>query len=206
MQGNGANRHSLWLRLKAEMAADKKKAVVMLVLAGVTVVLVARVLINRSVPASAQASATAAETAAVEDSSLGIADGDAAEQAARLREYLGRINGDVQRDLFAVSFREFRKTKSESSAVAAVLGQIDVDELETLVGKLKLQSTVLGPRPTAIINGRMFTVGQKIKLSKTRVIYVKMLQIGPRSCVVGIGSVRWVLRIDGKNKTSRLKI
>ncbi|MFG0250384.1 MAG: hypothetical protein ACF8OB_15980, partial [Phycisphaeraceae bacterium JB051] len=73
-----------------------------------------------------------------------------------------------QRDLFAVDFTDYPmqeepKARQEVSDTVKNDGpQPDAVEqqLQAMIGRIKLQSTVMGARPAAVINGRIVQVGQ----------------------------------------------
>ena len=73
-----------------------------------------------------------------------------------------------QRDLFAVNLSEY-PMQEEPEAKQEVSDTIKNDQpqpdaveeqLQTMVGRIRLQSTVMGARPAAVINGRIVQVGQ----------------------------------------------
>ncbi|MAX23532.1 MAG: hypothetical protein CMJ19_03420 [Phycisphaeraceae bacterium] len=158
---------SPWLQQqKALLLQDKKKLGLIVGLACVMLLLWGR-LILKQVPRTAVA--TPAATAAATPSSTPSTD-------ALRRKVVNPdkpiVEVDIppvsQRDLFAVNLSEY-PMQEEPEAKQEVSDTIKNDQpqpdaveeqLQTMVGRIRLQSTVMGARPAAVINGRIVQVGQ----------------------------------------------
>ncbi len=167
-------------RLVLELQRDKKKTAIMMALGLVAAVMAGRLIVGRLGPAKASASQQIVATAQIAmPTSLDGMAGDAAhEQANRRDEYINRITPGITRDLFHYSPETFPLTDREKVEVGIPKGatpkpvddkaiQKKVNELlraraRSLAGGLKLQSTIIGSSPMAIINGRLLRIGQKI--------------------------------------------
>lgn len=157
-------------RLKAALARDKKKTIILTVLALVAVVMAARLLRTKGGPATATA-----ETVAVVDDQAG----DAEELALRglpiheSDEYIKRIDHTITRDLFAFNQDHFTpvfttpvETTDEPTAAPAETRsppRINWQEIITRQSRdLALQSTINSDIPIVVINGRVLGFGDVI--------------------------------------------
>jgi hypothetical protein len=151
-----------WRQLREALLADRKKLSIMASLLAVALLLWGRVLLKR-VPRTAVASPPAA--AAVEGSP----------RDANREESINHINKTVyvdlasvlSRDLFAIDSSRFAQiplspvdsiTQEKSRPQSA-----DEQGMAQVVSSLRLQSTVLGPQPRAVIDGVSVTAGQEFK-------------------------------------------
>ena len=152
----------------------------MLALALVVTVMAGRLIVGRLGPSKASASQQVVATAqiALPSSSNSAVRGAMQEQANRRDAYIEKIKAGITRDLFHYASENFPLTDREKVEVGTPKGsasapvddkaiQKKVDELlraraRSLAGGLKLQSTIIGSSPMAIINGRLLRVAQKI--------------------------------------------
>ena len=168
-------------RLTLELRRDKKKTLIMMALGLVAAVMAGRLIVGRLGPSKASASQQVVATAqiAMPFSSSSAAGGSAEQAQARRRDqYIEKIKSGITRDLFHYAPEAFPLTDREKVEVGAPKGttpapvddkaiQEKVNDLlqaraRSLAGGLKLQSTIIGSTPMAIINGRLLRVGQKI--------------------------------------------
>lgn len=160
-------------RLKAALARDKKKTIILTVLVLVGVVMAARLLRTKGGPATATA-----ETVAVVDDQAGDAEELALSVARGLLvhesdEYIKHIDHTITRDLFAFNQDHFTpvfttpvETTDEPTAAPAETTsppRIDWQEIITRQSRdLALQSTINSDIPIVVINGRVLGFGDVI--------------------------------------------
>ena len=160
--------NQLWQKL----ASNKKQMGAMCMLVGVALLLWGRLLL-KNVPRTAVADPQLAAVADPADGAGGQADGRG-DRLMRPVVYLD-LRSTVQRDLFRpdpVHFPRYQNVQA-TSVNGAKSGPDRVDEFdgrseaEVLVRKcaqnLKLQSTLLGPKPKALINGSLVNPGDYIE-------------------------------------------
>jgi hypothetical protein len=181
------------------LLADKKKTGVLTVLTVVALVMAYRTFGGgSSLPAKASAAVATAEAA-----EPAVKAAPAARNDARRDEYLAKLDREIRRDLFAVDFQvyplregtvpeavspagmdeqmeELRRRQAETQRLAEQEEHERIIRTQALT--LRLQSTMLGARPTAIINGQVLSLGDVINGFSIK-------SIGSGQCVVTCGGV-----------------
>lgn len=160
---------AVWLaRLKAELMSDRRKTAVLGVLAAVALVLTMRLLLGRHIPKRAIARPGATAASRSPSGGQRTAGAEATAQSA-LPERLVEVDTRIERDLFRVDAEAYPLLPEPARMTAGPAVSPAVDEALRLredirkkAAKLVLQSTVDGPRPTAIINGRVVALGERI--------------------------------------------
>ena len=176
------------LQLVADLKRDRKRTGLLAVLAIVAVFVVGRLILASSGPSKVTASSIVAKP-----------DGDV--PAGHIDDPTGEINGDshgrfdaaarlpITRDLFASNERFFPKVQPKPQASEgpgeAPGGRKDPVELRRAIRDqaraLKLQCTVGGATPTAIINGMMVAEGAKINGFTVRKITARAVTVEKES-------------------------
>lgn len=166
-------------RMRRQLLADKKKFGALLGLFMVGLLLWGRLLIH-NVPRTATAVPSIAATAPGPDNAP-----PAAYTSTQRASVEVRLISVVPRDVFAVNPALFPKLSGEEnpSGPTKLIGD-PADELEQQLrvlkaeaGALKLQSTILGVRPRAMINGTLVGPGESIA-------GFEVTEIRPRSVTV----------------------
>lgn len=186
------------LRLRADLAADKKKTGVMLVLFCAVLLVGGRMLIRREGPQ--RAAATTIQPKPVLPAEPASDNASADMDAETWEAHLASLDTTVRRDLFAVRYEAFEriepvrdesveKSREEQADDAAVLArQRLVEDLTRRAAALTLQSTMPGSTPSAIINGQVAGEGSVID-------GFTVVRIGRGECVVGQSGVEIQLRM-----------
>jgi hypothetical protein len=201
MQGPTQNQWTWQERLIAELKHDKKKAVLLGVLAIVAVALILQQVASAT-PAETSASPAPSPTgASASDADPGM---DATASAARSRaltdaarrrnEYLRTMDRKIQRDLFAPNRRFFAPPKepTEEAPAKKTPEQIEQERREAIrmqAQALALQSTIVGTTPTAVIDGMVLRKGEWVG-------GFEVTEIKPRSCTVRKDGVSVVLKME----------
>jgi len=209
MEPNAAKDAGPLGRLKAGMAADKRKTALLAGLLGLAAILGLRSLSSGRAPARAAGAVapSARAHAAAQADPRGVPGTAALSGKAgdtRLDDYLETIDTTVARDLFRVdhaAFAEVEAAKSaqaqaaqqdqtESAVEAARLAREKLKEAVQRQAKaLKLQSTMGGARSTAIINGSVVAVGEVIDG-----LVIRRIESG--ACVVGKDDIEVTLLVN----------
>jgi hypothetical protein len=154
-------------RLKALILSDRRKS---LLLGGLTVlmlVLAVRLLMGRNMPRRALAQPAPAAA----DVQRNPSPSAAGSSASALPEKLVNAETRITRDIFKINAAAYPPVLTPgSSAPAHIVGNLLGDdalrareEVARKAGRLQLQSTVSGSRPTAIINDLVVGIGDPIK-------------------------------------------
>jgi hypothetical protein len=182
----GVNLNNLKSRLLAEMKADKKKAILLVLLAAVGAIVLTRTAVKMLTPGHSTPARAAAETpmeppnpgasAVSAGPSLPAPTPVSAEEAAghedRLSNYIAGVDRRVVRDLFQMKPGLFAladpvkvgpKVATTASATAPDLLEIRRKAILAEGARLSLQSTVTGRSPSAIINNRICPVGGAVE-------------------------------------------
>ena len=169
----------LWTRLSLELRRDKKKSTIMAGLVLVAAVMGGRLIVSQLGPAKASGSSVAGATAEVATPSSGGASGKGAQHGlvAKRDAYIANIKPGITRNLFKFTPEAFALTKPQKPPVIVkkpTTQPVDkkkaLEELrkqlkelaQSRARDLKLQSTIGGASPIAIINGKLVRVGRKI--------------------------------------------
>jgi len=150
-------------RLRAmgqQLMADRAKFSVMVALVGVALLLWGRVLTER-VPRTATASPS--EIVVVNQPAATALE----EEISDVTELVyADVRQTLARDLFAIDRQRFaQKPKLETDSITQAKSpsyRTDVEDTARLAAALRLQSTVLGDEPRAMINGSLVGPGQKV--------------------------------------------
>jgi hypothetical protein len=160
-------------KLRQALLKDPKRSSVLAGLGVVMLVLWARLLLNG--PASATASLIRRSVAAITDSPAPMMRGPSSNPVL---DWLAQPKRPVQRNLFAIKLdyyaRAAGKTASSESqddptkppadeADQARQQQILLDNLQTQAAKLKLQTTLMGTTPRAMVNGQLVKEGDTVE-------------------------------------------
>lgn len=192
MRGGSQNIPSLHQRLMGELRADKKRAVILGILLVVGLMVAGRLLLKSSGPSRATAATpppAAQDRAPQAAVTFDSASPGEERRASRREGWKSRRSpdGKVARDLFAAKLEFYAlATPEPEKKVAAPVGP-DPLAIERAVRAeargLSLQSTMIGPDPSAMIGGRILRVGEWIK-------GFRIIAIHERSCVVEKKSVK----------------
>lgn len=192
--------HDLWVRIRAELLTDKKKSAVMGTLVAVALVLGLKMSLSGNSPrkAAAAESATAAAGGSTASDSASVAPAGGA-AGSEVAAYLEQIDSTVPRDLFAADFGQYPMAQIkpvEPSSVRSGTDDAAILERErrrafvaTLAEKLKLQSTMPGDPPTAIINGYVVRPGQQFMG-----FVIREISLG--SCIVAHDTIEVTLTME----------
>jgi hypothetical protein len=172
---------SLLDRLKAEMAHDRKKATLLVVLAAVGLLLGVRLLLSSggTTPAGADAaqgppsSAAGAGPTAAQRQMLAASPellvGQALEDEPPARRPLRKVSDEIGRDLFLPKLDQYVRIDPDSDLAEKdekTEPAFDAEEHQRAVlsraKQLKLQTILIGPTPKAVINGRVVGSGDWI--------------------------------------------
>ena len=166
-------------RIKRRLGADRKQAAIVLGLAAVLLLLWGRLLL-KNVPRTALADPADQASAAAADNPDPIPGASAHRRVVRVE-----LPDHVTRDLFALDWSRFPRADAGAGSVRTgpKSGDGPADEGAGTVAvmqaaqALKLQSTVLGESPRALINGRFVAPGQMIE-------DFVLKEVGPREVVL----------------------
>jgi hypothetical protein len=184
---------SLKVRLVAELGRDKKKSAILGALLVVAMVLVARMAVGQFVPSSAKgASRRSIALAGVADASGGSA---AAENPAKGQQAGKGPKGKVTRDIFALDLNAFPRPGAADMVKVvrgANEGRLSAEQVRVLqeAQTLVLQSTIVGRRPAAMINGCVVGLGGTVAR-------FHVVEVDADWCVVEKDGVRVTLRMQG---------
>jgi len=202
-------------RLKKELLRDKKKTIVLALLALVCLFVIGRLVLGGgSTPSSAGADVSTTVTqetpAGDEPPGYRAAPVDRSARMARWADYLANMDRSIQRDLFKPNLACFAPKPGAEPAVedgaeqtgwfGKVLERImqkqadssdellRIRQIRTEAGELTLQTTMLGDNPTALINGRVLRKGEEIR-------GFRVDEIAPNRCIVSKDGVRILLQM-----------
>lgn len=186
-------------RLVAELKHDKKKAVLLGVLAVVAVVLVFQQLASLT-PSESQASTGGASASSSGQSELARAASSGGshrmtDSAHRRNEYLQTMDRTIDRDLFAPNSQYFAPPEDSSSPATSsekTPEQLEQERWQAIrlqAKGLTLRSTIVGNEPTAVINGMVLHKGDWVA-------GFEVTEIRPRSCTVRKDDVAVVLKME----------
>ena len=182
---------SLTQRVMAELRADKKKAAILALLALVALFLGGRLIFKSAGPselgpAAAEGSPPGAQAGAG-SSAPGLAPlkkPDVPADRPLKWNHERPTDGSVLRDLFVGDLRSYVRIepdsvkKPDSPGQAPVPDMVEIEKAVRAQAKaLTLQSTMIGPNSSAVINGQVLRVGQHIA-------GFRIVGIHPRSCDV----------------------
>ena len=150
-----------WQTWKAQLLADKRKLSFMLALGGVALLLWGRLMLKD------------APRSAVAEPGYGVSDvaADWADRAADNADAVGIVYVDlpkrIGRDLFAIDASSYERTPTSDaggeSAATTVMAVDDNQVLRQALSELRLQSTMQGEQPRAVINGQSLSPGDRVK-------------------------------------------
>jgi len=187
--------NNLWVRIRAEVLADRKKSAAMGVLLFVAMVLGLRLMMKGGAPPKAAAAPTAATT----DEPARMTPAPRP-RTSEVTAYLEQIDSRAPRDLFTTDFGVYpvaeekptrpglTRTKTPSDSVL-LERERQIKLVRGLAAKLKLQSTMPGDPPTAIVNGRVVRQGEQFMGFVFREI-----KLG--SCIVAHGTIEVTLTME----------
>lgn len=186
-------------KIARAMAQDPKKAVVLSVLLTVMGVMWARVMFNGKTGPSSAVAASSAEAST--DAKMAISTANNDRIRAELNTWLAGDAPPVARNLFAVKFDYFQQDASRAGQTLrapegdgfwdklakSMTVQADqkeeqrilIENLRLQAAQLRVQSTMMGAQPKALINDSLVGEGDVVAKSEFRV-----LKIEPRRIVV----------------------
>ncbi len=149
-----------WIKKRVkQLTADRRKFGLMVGLLAVALLLWGRILVKQ-VPRQAIADPAQKKAPASTTPATPTPTGE------HKRIYVS-LNETLRRDLFAVDLSQFAQiTSGASDSITQEKSRpviADVDDAVNLATGLRLQSTVLGREPRAIVNGRTLAPGQDIR-------------------------------------------
>ena len=191
----------LWKRIIRAVRGDPQKAGILTVLVAILVVLQVRLLTSeKGGPSKAKASSTM-----VKSDKPGSSLGTSADNTNPLRAWLDQQDASINRNLFVVNLEKFPQdsghmaTGTAKSALfwddlAKSLSQqadvrkerrILIENLQQQASQLRLQSTMMGAVPKAVVNGDMVGEGSVVAsgAGDTRVTF-RVLKIEARRIIV----------------------
>lgn len=212
MESKNINLSSWSRHLGQDLKRDKKKAVILGVLAVVAVVLGGRLLIQQASPAGAWPQGADGATAAVahqggpdQTPALPVMASKTA-QAAR-DEYIRQMERRVTKDIFALDLEQYTpielpKPKKASETTTTTRPARPARTREEIVQAqaklLCLQMTIVSDTPTAIINGQVLGVGDIVNVKnedRSDPLKFRVLKITSHACVVAKDGVEVELRM-----------
>jgi len=179
----GAPDTSWFAKLAQAAKADPKKASVLAVLVLVMVVMWFRLLGGSSTPSAAMASPTASRGDTVLMPPLSRAAGARATSVIAMHEWAIKPLSPLSRNPFTINFDFFPQNGAKVPTLRAPQGdgfwdqlaksmtaradqrkehEVLVENLRLQAAQLKVQSTVMGPSPRALINGELLGVGDVV--------------------------------------------
>jgi len=198
----------LWTRVSLEIRRDKKKTTIMAGLVLLAAVMAGRMIVSQSGPAEASASTSAVAKVATTADDGAQARGDQQELIARRNEYITGITPGITRDLFKFTPEAFTLASPpiptiSTPAVQPVDKAKAFEELKkqlTAIAHsrargLKLQSTIVGDSPIAIINGELVRVGRSVG-------GFTVVSIANRKCEIET-EVEYIVDKDSKKKAKQ---
>ncbi len=195
------NSAALAAKVTAAFKADKRKTAILGVLGCVALLLAMRLLLGRNMPRRAVA-VPQQDSAAVGTSAAAEGSARAGAGSPLLSENLDQIDKRITRDLFKVNTEAYPLRTAATAAHGSTLVDESLrrEEVASKASRLQLQSTVMGSRPTAIINDLVVTVGDAVKervgerLQDTGFV-VKAIE--EKACIVTADGV--AVRLEMKN-------
>lgn len=197
-----ANAPTDWTqRLKAELMRDKRKTAVMALLLLVAVIVAARQVSRSADPASATAAGPTAPEGGVSEppapAALWGVPGAAGPPSRETRPPAGART--ITRDLFAMKVSDFpvdQEVKvaappTTSTAPAASPEEIEAQQIRAQAQDLALQSTYISSQPTAIVNGQVVRVGDRLR-------GFQVVEITQGACVLVQKGVRVTLGMNNR--------
>ena len=199
MKLSAASVRQLGLRLKGELAADKRKTVLLVLLTGGVAGLALKTFTASDMPAGAEA----AGIVEADPQPVDVVLPEPRPDDGRRQRYLAQLDTTVPRDLFRIDRNAFTPidpdapiaTDSPEQAAAKLAADAAVQARQRAEAKVRdraaaldLQSAIGGPRPTAIIDGTVVTVGDRIEGLEVR-------HIGAGVCRVGAGEITVTLEM-----------
>ncbi len=193
MPGRQQGQWTLKERIIAEIRHDPKKTVVLSVLFLVAGFLVLRQLSGGSPEEASARTPKVRRVQSNQPSPAVSVESERDRQARNLRrEYLEAMDREIRRDLFVVDVERFCPVDGDKPKPVELTPeqreQLRRKKITEAAGRLVVESTMVGASPTAMINGRIYRVGD-------RVDGFEIQAIGPRSCTVEKDDVRVVLQM-----------
>jgi hypothetical protein len=193
--------NDIWLWLRSELLADRRKTAVMGTLVVVAFTIGLRIIISGTGPHEATAAQPAPPVVAASNAS-GMAPPASRPDRSEVATYLEQIDSTVSRDLFATDYGVYPMAQvkpmrpesagpSRTDAQDAALRELARHDafVHAVAQKLVLQSTMPGDPPTAIINGQVVQPGETFMDFEVREI-----ELG--SCVVAHGTIEVTLSME----------
>ncbi len=203
---------SLFDKLPAPIRNDPKKSAVLAVLTVLMAVLGVRQFAGSGSPAKASGAQPGTNLAldkSTPDTSAitGEASNASSEASLRVSQWLGLPIKALDRNLFETKLENFQRLDSTTTANVAEVPmklfweqlakslasqadqkkqkQIRSENLQLAAGALRLQTTIMGPSPRALIDGRMVRTGDMVEAkSPSMTVSFRVVQIEARRIVV----------------------
>lgn len=213
MNNNDTTSASKWLdRLKSEVNRDKKKTIVLVILLTIAGILGGKSVIKYQ-PGHIEAAGVDNHDTPSTDSLVEIDNTSKStdRECQALATKMKNIDKKITRDLFKPDPRYFPLARKIKHRVILMQKQqkgifeqihnwvedkynlqrqriLKIETLRNEAESLSLQSTVVGPSPTALINGRIMRIGDTIK-------GFRIASIAPNTCIISKDGVKLELRM-----------
>lgn len=210
---------TFWQRMPEPLRRDPKKSALLTGLVGLMAVLGIRQYTGTSAPASARAGVSAVERSTGSNSATSHeASNPNNEVAQRVAQWLGTPIKALDRNLFETKLEFFQRVDAAGDDRAAVLAdetfwdqlakslasqadqkrqkQIRSENLQLAASTLKLQTTLMGSVPKALIDGRMVRAGDLLETKSSDLsMSFRVVQIEPRRVVIERDGVKIELKM-----------
>lgn len=210
---------TFWQRMPEPLRRDPKKSALLTGLVGLMAVLGIRQYTGTSAPASARAGVSAVERSTGGNSATSHeASNPNNEVAQRVAQWLGTPIKALDRNLFETKLEFFQRVDAAGDDRAAVLAdetfwdqlakslasqadqkrqkQIRSENLQLAASTLKLQTTLMGSVPKALIDGRMVRAGDLLETKSSDLsMSFRVVQIEPRRVVIERDGVKIELKM-----------
>ena len=211
--------HSFWSRIARAVRRDPKKAATLTVLMAILVVLQVRLQMSKNGDDAAHAgaatsgSSSSSGTSQNPGGSVGLTGMSNKPQdvAAALRAWLDAPATQLGRNLFAVNLERFPQEGNRTNAIGeGAVGfwdelaksmsfradvrkerQILLENLQQQASQMRLQSTLMGATPKAVIDGELVSEGDVVACGsgETRTTF-RVLKIEPRRIIIEREGIR----------------
>lgn len=210
---------TIWQRLPEPLRRDPKKSAMLAGLLVLMAVLGIRQYTGMTTPASARAALPLAERSASSNSAVSRGTSNPSNEVAqRVAQWLGTPIKALDRNLFETKLEFFQRLDGSADDRAAVLAeetfwdqlakslasqadqkrqkQIRSENLQLAASSFKLQTTLMGSVPKALIDGRMVRMGDTLESKGSDLSMVfRVVQIEPRRVVIERDGVKIELKM-----------
>ena len=192
--------------LGGNLKGDKKKAVILAVLAVVAVIVGGRLVFKRAGPAGADGATTAGAAQGEPDKTSALpAVASKTHQTAR-DKYVRRMERRVMKDIFAVDLELYppvelpkpKKVPASTATRPAKAARTRGEIVRAQAKLLCLQMTIVSDTPTAIINGQVLGLGETVNVESEYgrgPLRFQVVKITSHACVVAKDGVEVKLQM-----------